>query len=134
MTTKAQAIDHLIDVLAGSDVAGGETVAGNIELLASKIEDGTISFGGGGSGGGGGLQKLTVTTSGNTNTLNASYNEIVAMVQAGTIPYITSGTENHIKVELIYDWQIDDGMYYVNFYSTEFGASSPTENMSYSNE
>lgn len=48
MTTKAQALDHLTDALAGEDVAGEPTVAGAIDKLATMIEDGDISIGGGG--------------------------------------------------------------------------------------
>lgn len=47
MTTKAQALDHLTDVLAGEDVAGEPTVAGAIDKLATMIEDGEITIGGG---------------------------------------------------------------------------------------
>ncbi len=46
MTTKTQAIDHLVDVLAGEDVNTGDTVAGAIDKLATMIEDGEITIGG----------------------------------------------------------------------------------------
>lgn len=46
MTTKAQALDHLTDVLAGEDVAGEPTVAGAIDKLAMMIEDGDITIDG----------------------------------------------------------------------------------------
>lgn len=51
MATKAEAIDKLIDVLAGSDVQmHSQDVAGRINQLAESIEDGTITIGGGGGG------------------------------------------------------------------------------------
>lgn len=48
MPTKAQAIDHLIDVLAGSDIKTTGTTAQRVMRLADMIEDGEISIGGGG--------------------------------------------------------------------------------------
>lgn len=52
MTTKAEALDRLIDAIAGEDVPmTSQTVAGRIEQLAEGIEDGTITIGGGGGGG-----------------------------------------------------------------------------------
>lgn len=46
MATKAQAIDHLVDVLAGSDVTlDSQTVAGRITELADLIDNGTITIG-----------------------------------------------------------------------------------------
>lgn len=51
MTTKAKALDRLIDAIAGEDVPmTSQTVAGRLEQLAEGIEDGTISIGGGGGG------------------------------------------------------------------------------------
>ena len=48
MTTKAKALDKLIDAIAGEDVPmTSQTVAGRLEQLAAGIEDGTISVGGG---------------------------------------------------------------------------------------
>ena len=50
MTSKVEAIDHLIDALAGRDVVRTSgSVAANIDALATMIEDGTISIGGGGA-------------------------------------------------------------------------------------
>ena len=50
MTTKAKALDRLIDAVAGEDVPmNSQTVAGRLEQLAAGIEDGTISVGGGGN-------------------------------------------------------------------------------------
>lgn len=48
MPTKAQAIDHLVDVLAGDNVVTTGTTAQRIMQLADLIEDGEISIGGGG--------------------------------------------------------------------------------------
>ena len=51
MTTKAEALDRLIDAIAGEDVPmTSQTVAGRIDTLADGIADGTIPIGGGGSG------------------------------------------------------------------------------------
>lgn len=50
MTTKAQALNHLIDVLAGEDVEDEKSVAGAIEKLATMIEDGGIPLSGGAGG------------------------------------------------------------------------------------
>jgi len=49
MVTKTEALDHLVDVLAGTDVEASDTVAGAIDQLATKIENGEIAIGGGGS-------------------------------------------------------------------------------------
>ena len=51
MTTVTKALDHLTDVLAGSDVTLKGTKADCIMQLADMIEDGTIVIGGGGGGG-----------------------------------------------------------------------------------
>ena len=50
MTTVTKALDHLTDVLAGSDVTLKGTKADCIMQLADMIEDGTIVIGGGGGG------------------------------------------------------------------------------------
>jgi len=50
MTTKAKALDRLIDAIAGEDVPmTSQTVAGRLEQLAQMIEDGDISGGGEGN-------------------------------------------------------------------------------------
>ncbi|MBO7673551.1 MAG: hypothetical protein J6S63_00920 [Atopobiaceae bacterium] len=50
MTTVTKALDHLTDVLAGSDVTLKGTKADCIMQIADMIEDGTIVIGGGGGG------------------------------------------------------------------------------------
>lgn len=50
MPTKAQAIDHLVDVLAGENVVTTGTTAQRIMQLSDMIEDGEISIGGGDGG------------------------------------------------------------------------------------
>lgn len=69
MTTKAQALDHLTDALAGEDVAGEPTVAGAIDKLARMIEDGEITIGGGGS-------QMVVHVDGGGSTLRETYQQI----------------------------------------------------------
>ena len=64
MTTVTKALDHLTDVLAGSDVTLKGTKADCIMQLADMIEDGTIVIGGGGGGGG---ATPIVFTENNTN-------------------------------------------------------------------
>lgn len=48
MPTKTQALDHLIDVLAGQDIPVKGTTGTVIEQLADMIADGEIVIGGGG--------------------------------------------------------------------------------------
>lgn len=56
MPTKTQALDHLIDVLAGQDIPVKGTTGTVIEQLADMIADGEIVIGGGG-----GSLKVTFT-------------------------------------------------------------------------
>ena len=71
MTTVTRALDHLTDVLAGSDVTLKGTKADCIMQLADMIEDGTIVIGGGG--GGGGATKVVFTENDTTDGVNVTY-------------------------------------------------------------
>lgn len=52
MTSKVEALDHLIDALVGQDVPRvSESIAGSIEVLAMAISEGAIPMGGGSASG-----------------------------------------------------------------------------------
>lgn len=138
MTTKAQALDHLTDVLAGEDVAGEPTVAGAIDKLATMIEDGEITIGGGG--GDGGAYYINGTVSGGMLTVNASYNDIVSAIQSGKIACVKISKDlGEGGSETLYNYVVKSGIshdegetfYDVYLFSgSGISAETPTENMS----
>ena len=81
MTTVTKALDHLTDVLAGSDVTLKGTKADCIMQLADMIEDGTIVIGGGG--GSDDLLIVNFGLDGATYTCDKTCAEIVAAATAG---------------------------------------------------
>ena len=93
MTTVTKALDHLTDVLAGSDVTLKGTKADCIMQLADMIEDGTIVIGGGG--GGEGALIVHFGQEGATYTSDKTYAEIAAAVEDGKAVFgtKTNGTE-----------------------------------------
>lgn len=97
MTTKAQALDHLTDVLAGEDVAGEPTVAGAIDKLATMIEDGDISIGGGG--GGGGVVEIPFELDAETQepVCTKTADEIFAIIDSGKSVVGVLGTSDTVK-------------------------------------
>ena len=93
MTTVTKALDHLTDVLAGSDVTLKGTKADCIMQLADMIEDGTIVIGGGG--GGEGALIVHFTSTGTGYTIDKTCAEILAAATAGQAVFGTrfGGTE-----------------------------------------
>ena len=108
MVTKAQALDHLTDVLAGEDVqgtpsiagainqltdalaghdvAGTSSIAGSIDKLADMIEDGEIVIGGGVT-----VESLTATENKTyTAPEGKAYSPVVVNVAGGSIEYGTA--------------------------------------------
>ena len=81
MTTVTKALDHLTDVLAGSDVTLKGTKADCIMQLADMIEDGTIVIGGGG--GGEDVFVVNLGTDGVIFTCDKTCAEIAAAATAG---------------------------------------------------
>ena len=100
MTTITKALDHLTDVLAGSDVTLKGTKADCIMQLADMIEDGTIVIGGGG----GETFKVTFTPNEDYTawTCDKTLAEVQAAVEAGKL---VIGLDNGLALSLI---QVDE--------------------------
>ena len=94
MTTVTKALDHLTDVLAGSDVTLKGTKADCIMQLADMIDDGTIVIGGGG-GEGAFIVHFSFDMGTGTYTSDKTLAEILAAAEAGQAVFGTmmNGTE-----------------------------------------
>ena len=72
--------------------------------------------------GGGGSGKLTYTVDGSVLTLDASYNDIVAMINAGVIPFFIYDNGGLNVIEMAVDYYSEEGDYEVSF--STFNSSS----------
>ena len=109
MTTVTKALDHLTDVLAGSDVTLKGTKADCIMQLADMIEDGTIVIGGGG-----GSDVFVVNFSINDFVYSAdkTFAEIVAAREAGKV---ILGCYDGNSVMLFQGGSAEDGLKFNNY-------------------
>ena len=103
--------------------ANGDTITA--EKL-NKMEDGIANAGGKG------LINITETTDDNiiTYTLSASYNDIVAMLENGIIPYTLGNFDGATGIVMFSTYDSSDG-YVVNFDNISYEAETATALLSY---
>ena len=120
--TIASALDKLNDKLAGSDQPASQTIEGMILRLIDNIDNG------GGGGGGGAL----IVHGDETGTIDKTYAEIVAAINAGSIPILSSTVDAFTQTLLLSGYTADETGYIVYFgvvgESTIFTFTAETEN------